>query len=203
MRNWFSRTILYLSLLTICIAMGACQTSPRCCQLLYGTLKPDDIAGRWEPIDKELRIIQPSGSRYAQYPVAEFERQHLIGLYGSSQAKYRMNIIHDLRRYDSAAPELKEWDFQQDLKTRGGPPFDPGVINAGQLSQTRCRVADPSDLDNTNLVCVAEVRYKHIISTMYFFFYTSTSQIDMATLINQALTKTDGRIQEIEQSLDK
>jgi hypothetical protein len=170
--------------------------------MTYGLLQPTDLNGRWEPIDDSLQLLQPSG-RYDDKSVAEFKRSYFIEANDNSPDLRETIIIHDLRRYDLIVPEPGELKIQLDSRTPGGRPYDPGVLRLGVSNQTLCQTDDLSRLKSTSIICMAETRYSHFISTIYFYFDASISKTDMKALINQALTETDERIQELDQHLNE
>lgn len=203
-------TLLRRSFVTLCFVFfalaafsAACQPAPiQCCETTYGLLQPSDLNGSWKPIEKEgFQLIQPTG-RYDEKSVAEFKRSYYYGTLDDSSDQQRTFIIHDLRRYDPIAPAPGKLKIRVNFQTPGGPAYDPGVLRPGLSSQTLCQKDDPSK-SGTRVSCMAETRYSHFISTIYFYFDASVSKTDMKALINQALTKTDERVQELDRHLNE
>jgi hypothetical protein len=198
------------SLLALCFALlalaavsAACQPAPiQCCEMTYGLLQPTDLNGSWKPIEEEgLQLIQPTG-RYDEKSVAEFKRSYYYGTLDESSDQRRTFIIHDLRRYDPIAPDPGKLKTRVNFQTPGGRAYDPGVLRPGLSSQTLCQKDDPSK-SGSRVSCMAETRYSHFISTIYFYFDASVAKTEMKALINQALSTTDERVQEMDQRLNE
>ena len=196
-RVWY-----YLVTLLAISILSACQVpQPRaqCCELKYGLLQPADLNGQWELAEAQTQVIQPITSRYSKYPAIESARQYLSG-YLDGHGKVNV-IIHDMRRYTNLAPSLGKLDFALDRRDAGIQILPPKLPQVGLDHQIQCLASNSSDPKNSIIVCNVEVRYQHILSTMFFYFDGLTSGDDIETLINQALEKTDVRIEEIDQHL--
>jgi hypothetical protein len=180
------------------VFLAACQTSDRqiqCCQLEYGLLRPNDLSGKWNLTDESQLITVPSVARYKQVTPTESVRQYVIG--NSSRQKEQVTIIHDIRLYNQSAPSFGPLDYKPGVSIT-----IPGLLLDEYASQIQCLAQDPSDAASLSF-CVVETAYDHLLSTMYFYFDTSASTVDIATYINQAFAKTDVRVKEIGQHLDE
>jgi hypothetical protein len=179
------------------VFLAACQTSDRqiqCCQLEYGLLRPDDLRGKWHLTDASQLITVPSVTRYKRVAPKESARQYVTGNPGAQ--KEQVAIIHDIRLYNQSAPSFGPLDYKPGVSIA-----IPGLL-LDEHSQIQCLAQDPLDAASLSF-CAVETAYDHLLSTMYFYFDTSASTIDMATYINQAFAKTDVRVKEIDQHLDE
>ena len=179
----------------------ACQSSPaKCCQLDYGLLEITDLAGNWTAagdIGQEMMESTVKIHRYEQAPVVENAKRYLLR--DSDPSKPTVGIFQDLRRYERAAPPLAQLDFRVFSNAEASSSFDPGVAIVGESSQASCQSDNPSNPAKSLTLCVAEARYRHLISITFFEFAGSVSDTDIREIINQALSKTDQRIKQIDQ----
>jgi|WetSurMetagenome_2_1015567.scaffolds.fasta_scaffold168919_2 hypothetical protein len=195
---------IYLILLLAGFILSGCQSSQRptqCCRLVYGLVQPGDLSGQWELVDAQAQIIQPITSRYEGFPAAEIVRQYL-----SSNPDERNKtgvLIHDIRRYSEFAPSLGKLNYAISTEEAGTQITLPKLPQVGLDRQIQCLSSSSSNSGNSVIVCTIEVRYQHILSMMHFYFDGLTSHNNIETLINQALTSTDGRIEEIDQHFGK
>jgi hypothetical protein len=193
---------LWLILLIAGVALGSCQapqSSAQCCRLGYGLLQPNDLDGKWELVEAPLQIIQPTASRYEEFPSSEEARQYLSG--NSDERNEVGVIVHDVRRYPDLAQDLGKLDFKIDAEEIGTPSPAPDLPRVGEDRQTQCLASKSAESGDALIVCIIEVRYLHALSTMYFYFDGATSSEVRETLINQAVVKTDERMQEIDRKL--
>lgn len=189
-----SKVLSSVCVLLISIVLSACQASEKqvqCCQLRYGLLRVSDLSGTWRLIESSDLITEPSVSRYKQVPPQEYARQYLSG--NSGEQKGQITIIHDIRLYKESAPSLGKLDYKP-----GIPLTIPNLLLDEATSQVQCLSQDPADANSLSF-CAVESRYDRILSTMYFYFDTSTSSTGVATSINEAFAHTDARIREIAQ----
>jgi hypothetical protein len=198
--NRLHRMLIYTALLLACVGVVGCQPSqPQCCNIIYGLLSPTDLSGDWKLSNDVTQTIMDSTmkiDRYADMTTTDHAKQYLVGSSGFSVA-----AIHDLRRYEPSAPTLAEMNLNAFQDAKGGALFDPNVISVGDTSQAWCQASDPANPDKSVTVCAIEVRYDHFISIMYFAFSRLALNNDVQSVVNQALSATDKRIQEIELTL--
>ncbi len=197
------KTRVFLAVLLVGIAIGACQAPPpQCCRLIDGVLQPNELQGSWKILSdavREMIQVMTSIPNDEQVPAAETVEQYLSGhLTSDDQSVY---VIHQLRSFQPVAPLLVRPTLKF-FETEDPETFSLNVRSGGQSSQTWCQgVKD--DLTSTNQVatCVAKVRYEHLVSIMVFLFNDPVSDADIATLINGAISATDERLQAINQHL--
>jgi len=187
------------------VVISACQTTQsRCCSLVDGLLQPSDLHGSWEQLSDAMReIVRGTTSipNDEQVSATETAEQYLTGhLASSDQSIY---VIHQLRRFQSVAPLLTDKPAHPFFETKDGEPFKLDVGPVGQSSQAWCQIArDGSTNTNRMAVCVAKVRYPHLVSVTVFLFDEPASDADMTTLINKVLSVSDQRLQTIDQHLN-
>jgi|GEM_PF-5546857 len=193
-----------LILLLAGFILAGCQSSQQptqCCRLDYGLVQPSDLNGPWELVETQAQIIQPIASRYQGFSATESVRQYLSG---KPDERNKVGVlIHDIRRYTDLAPLLGKLNFKIDSEDAGTPTVALNLPQVGLERQTQCLSSISSNAKNSLLVCAVEVRYNHILSTLYFYFDGSTPNDRIETLVDQALKSTDKRIDEIDQRLGK
>ncbi|CAG0936668.1 hypothetical protein TFLX_05551 [Thermoflexales bacterium] len=190
-------TILIGLALFACIGVIACQApQPACDDMTCGLLRPADLKGQWDLMNEISRAVMDSTMRVTRYtdtPAAQRVKQYLIGAYGPQSET--VTAMHDLRRYESVAPQLEEMNLDVFETSSAGLPFDPNVSKVDEASHAQCQSSNPKTPKVSLTVCAAEVRYGHYISIMTFSLSGVPSNVEIQEIMNQALSETDRRIQ--------
>ncbi len=179
---WFKAQLCLILLLIVLSACQPPQQQVQCCQIEYGLLQPGDLKGHWELVEERVQIIQPTNSRYEEFPVAESARQYLSG--NPDERNKEGVLIHDIHRYTNLAPSLGKLNFKLDAEETGTQIVPPGLPQVGLDRQIQCLSSNRSGSKNSIIACTVEVRYQHILSTLHFYFDGLTSDDKIGTLIN-------------------
>lgn len=191
--------------LLVCAGVAACQAPQSACDdITCGLLQPVDLTGQWELVNENVTTITDfmiRVTRYTDTPAVQQAKQYLIGT--SDPQSETVIVIHDLRRYEPIAPNLDEIHLDAFKESGAGMPFDPNIVKLRNTSQAQCQSSDPNNPSISIILCAAEVRYKHYISIMTFSLSGLTSNDEIQDIMNQVLSKTDQRIQRMEQHLSE
>ncbi len=136
-------------------------------------------------------------TRYTNASAVQQAKQYLVGAYGPQSEP--VFAIHDLRLYEPVAPQLDEINLDAFERSKAGVSFDPSISKVSDTGHARCQSSDPANPKMSVTLCAAEVRYKHYISIMTFSLSGLPTNADIQAIMNQALSETDRRIQQLEQ----